>query len=159
MSQIGGRKMATVALGRSLVTPTDADAKAAVESGRMLAAHVQKRGIKLSLKNGSEIAELYLPAPAAQLLVELLQELGQGNAVALDSVQPELTTQQAADLLSVSRPYLVRLLDEGKIPSRKIGTHRRVLREDLLAFKNENHLQRQKALEELSTLDQELGLS
>jgi excisionase family DNA binding protein len=155
---IGGLTMATVALGRSLVTPTDEEAKAAGESGRTLAAHLSDDGLKLAVKNGTGSEELVLPAPAARLLIDLLTELGRGNAVALDTVQPELTTQQAADLLNVSRPYLVKLLDDGVIPSRKIGTHRRVLREDLLAFKRDNDLKRQQALDELSALDQELGL-
>jgi len=150
--------MGTIALGRTLVTPTEADAKAALESGRTLAAHLNESGVKLSFANGTIGEELFLPAPAAKLLVEILNELGLGNAVGLDSVQPELTTQQAADLLNVSRPYLVKLLDEGAIPSRKLGTHRRVLREDILEFKKANDLKRQKALEELSALDQELGL-
>jgi excisionase family DNA binding protein len=70
----------------------------------------------------------------------------------------ELTTQQAADVLNVSRPFLVKLLDQGKIPCRKVGSHRRVLFADIMAYKKQNNHQRLQALEELSALDQELGL-
>lgn len=148
--------MAVRTVGRGLVSPTDAEAKAALASGRTLAAHISDGGLKLAFANGCE--ELDLPAPVARLLLEILTELGQGNAVALDTVQPELTTQQAADLLNVSRPYLVKLLDDGVIPSRKVNTHRRVLREDVLAYKRDIDAKRLKTLEELTAQAQELDM-
>jgi excisionase family DNA binding protein len=70
-----------------------------------------------------------------------------------------LTTQEAAELLNVSRPYVVRLLDEGRIPSHRVGTHRRVLFKDVINYRDENRRARGAVLDRLTALDQELGLS
>lgn len=144
--------------GRSLVTPTDDEAKTAVKSGRTLAAHLSDGDLNLAVRNGSESEDLVLPPAAARLLVAMLHELGQGNAIAIDTVQPELTTQQAADLLNVSRPHVVKLLDEGVLPSRKVNTHRRVRREDVLNYKHDIDAKRLDTLNELTAFSQDLGL-
>ncbi len=73
--------------------------------------------------------------------------------------QAELTTQEAAELLNVSRPYIVRLLDDGRIPFHRFGTHRRVLFNDVAAYRNEHRRARSKTPDRLPTLDQELGLT
>ncbi len=99
-----------------------------------------------------------LPPSVVRVLVRLLNEMGQGNAVTLTPVRAELTTQQAADLFNVSHPHLVKLLDEGIIPSHKVGAHRRVQTEDLLTYKREFLAKRHAALDELQALSQELDL-
>jgi excisionase family DNA binding protein len=151
--------MAQLLNGNEVVTPTEADSVLAKESSRRLAAHLEgANGLRLEVKTGTTSEELVLPASALRLLLSLLTELGQGNAVALTPIRAELTTQQAADLLNVSRPHLVKLLDEGSIPSRKVGSHRRVRLEDIISYKREFLARRQASLEELAALSQELEL-
>jgi excisionase family DNA binding protein len=151
--------MAQLLNGNEVIKPSEADSALAKESGQRLAAHLgDAGGVRLELKSGSTSEELILPPSALRLLHRLLTELGQGNAVTLTPIRAELTSQQAADLLNVSRPHLVKLLDEGAIPSRKVGTHRRVQLEDLLTYKRDFLARRQAALEELAALSQELDM-
>src|SRR5271154_3173788 len=111
------------------VAPSEADARLARESSRVLAAHkLGRRGsvrIRL-LDDGDEAETVSVPASALRLFLHLLTEMSQGNAVTLIPTHAELTTQHGADLLNVSRQYLVKLLDEGKIPCRPDGKYRRV---------------------------------
>lgn len=151
--------MAQLVNGNEVVTPTKADAALAKASGELLARYLRRQSkLRLEVKADSTSEELVLPASVVQLLVHALTEMGRGNAVTLTPIHAELTSQQAADLLNVSRPHLVKLLDEGGIPSRKVGTHRRVLLEDLLAYKREFLARRQASLEELQALSQDLGM-
>lgn len=99
-----------------------------------------------------------LPAGVTVLLQSILGEVAKGHAVQVVPVHAELSTQEAADLLSVSRPHLVKLLEEGALPHRKVGTHRRVRLEDVLAYGERRRADGQRALQELADLDQELGL-
>ena len=84
--------------------------------------------------------------------------MAKGNAVTLIPVHAELTTQQAAQILNVSRPFLIEQLEKSVIPYRKVGTHRRVMFKDLMEYKQTMDRNRLNALEELSAIDQELGL-
>lgn len=142
------------------VTPSAADAQLARESSRQLAKVLGAQGESIQVHvrpdDGKEEA-VVIPLSAFRLLTDILTEMAKGNAVTLIPVHAELTTQQAADLLNVSRPYLIELLEKGAIPFRKVGTHRRILFHDLMAYKRKTDRERLKALEELSALDQELG--
>jgi excisionase family DNA binding protein len=102
--------------------------------------------------------KLLLPATAVRLLLDLLTEMAAGNAITLIPVHAQLTTQQAADVLNVSRPFLVNLLEQGKIPHVKVGTHRRILFEDLMRYKKDIDRERQKALDELIRESEKLNI-
>jgi excisionase family DNA binding protein len=153
--------MATLLTGLpGTVAPSAADAELARESSRRLAKILgaKKPCVRLRVQpEGSAEEAIAIPLPAFRLLADILTEMAQGNAVTLIPVHAELTTQQAADLLHVSRPYLIDLLEKGAIPFRKVGKHRRVLSQDLMAYKRKTDEARQKALEALSALDQEVG--
>lgn len=151
--------MAQLMNGNEVITPTAADSEAAKVSGERLAALLgDSEGVRLQMESGGKIEELALPPSALRLLVSVLAELGQGNAVTLTPIRAELTTQQAADLLNVSRPHLVKLLDEGAMPSHRVGSHRRVQLVDLLAFKRDVQAKRHGALDELAALSQDLDM-
>ena len=99
-----------------------------------------------------------LPADAVRLLVRILDEMAQGNAVTVVPVRAEITTQQAADMLNISRPSLIQILDEGGLPYRLVGSHRRLRLEDVVAHKRKVEAARRRALEQLSAYDQEIGI-
>ena len=101
---------------------------------------------------------LEIPAPALQLLADLLSELANGNAVRIVPVHAELTTQQAADLINVSRPFLIRLLEDGQLPFRRVGNRRRLLAEDVLAYKRRDDARRREVLDELTREGQSLNV-
>ena len=98
-----------------------------------------------------------LPPMVTRLLEVLLEHLAAGRGVSIMPLEAELTTQQAADLLGVSRPFLIKLLEEKAIAYRKVGKHRRVRVADLLAYRDQNNINRSKALDELASIGQELG--
>jgi excisionase family DNA binding protein len=117
-----------------------------------------KTPLSFRVGDASKEETLQLPASAVKMLVRILEEMARGNAVTLIPVHAELTTQEAADLLNISRPSLIQLLDEGKIEYRKVGTHRRVRFEALMQYKRRADAERRVALDELAAYDQELGI-
>jgi len=149
-------------LGESIgpVTATEEEAVLAKESSRRLSEllgharefRVQTRG------NGKPGKSIALPLSAVRMLVEILTQMAQGNAVTLIPVHAELTTQQAADLLNVSRPFLVKMLEDGRLPFHKVGKHRRVRFSDVLALKQRNDEARAEALSRLVDEGQELDM-
>ena len=100
-----------------------------------------------------------VPSAAFRLLLTILSEMARGNAVRVIPHHAELTTGEAAELLNVSRPYVVRLLDEGQIPSHRVGTHRHVLFNDVMAYRDEHYRARSAVLDRMAAIDQELGLT
>ena len=102
--------------------------------------------------------EVVLPPPIAHALVDVLTDMAEGRTVSVASSGEELTTSEAAKLLNVSRPHLVQLLEEGEIPFHKVGTHRRVHREDVLEYKARRREEAEEAMQNLTDQAQELGL-
>lgn len=137
------------------ITPTVAESTLARDSSRRLTG-LASHDLRVQLPETHE--EAILPAAAVQILVEALSEMAEGNAVALTAIHSELTTQQAADFLGVSRPFLVKAIDQGQLPHRKVGTHRRVLLRDLLIYKNQMEQKRGDTLGELAEQAQELDM-
>jgi excisionase family DNA binding protein len=112
--------------------------------------------VQLTLEDDHETVTV--PRVAVDLLVGVLANLAAGQGVTLVPSHAELTTQQAADLLNVSRPYLIKLLDEQQIDYRTVGTHRRVKASSLMDYKRRDDAQRRKAADELASMTREMGL-
>ena len=106
---------------------------------------------------GTEDA-LVIPRPTAAMFAQILDLLAQGRGVQIFPKEVELSTQKAADMLNVSRPYLIGLLEAGKIPFRKVGRHRRIRFEDLMDYKRQDDLDRRVAADKLAELTEELDL-
>jgi excisionase family DNA binding protein len=123
-----------------------------------LASHPTEQELKIRGELGGDDA-LTVPREAAVLFAQVLGYLAEGKAVQVMPATSRLTTQQAADFLNVSRPYLIKLLESGSIPFEKVGTHRRIAFGDLLDYKARDHQQRREAADELSRLSQELDAS
>ncbi len=143
------------------MTPNATESSLAREASRRLALYLQaKRKLRLGivLLDKSDDEPVALPPAVLRLVHSILDQLGKGNAVTLLAAEAELTTQEAADLLRVSRPFLVRLLDEGAIPHRKVGKHRRVLLQHLLEYQRQAAAHQRAALDELAAQAQELNM-
>ncbi len=139
--------------------PSQTEAVVAKETRRALASRLRKdRPAQVRIVGDPSRETMTLPAPAVRLLLRGLEELALGNAVTLIPVRAELTTQEAADMLDISRPSLIQLLDERKIEYRRVGTHRRVRFDSLMKHKREADAARRAALAELAAYDQELGI-
>jgi excisionase family DNA binding protein len=146
-----------------LVEPNETLSGAAAEAVGGLAALLprgSRRGktIAIRAQGPDRRAAVAVPIEAFELFVRLLRELANGNAVTIMPVRAELTTQQAADLLGVSRPYLVKLLGDKRIPYRMVGTRRRIRSRDLMAFKRRDDAERKKVADDLAAEAQKLGL-
>jgi excisionase family DNA binding protein len=116
---------------------------------------LKRRPRKFRLPDGSL---LELPPGAIDALIETLQAAAEGEASHVVRSPREVTTQQAADLLNVSRPTLVKLVEEGRLPHRKVGSHRRIPLRDLLAYREADLARRRRILEEMAADAETLGL-
>jgi excisionase family DNA binding protein len=122
----------------------------------VIAHQPRKRALKCQLV-GPKGESIPLPESVFYVLERVAEVMARGDSITVVPVGREVTTQQAADLLNVSRQYLVRLLDEGRIPFRKTGKHRRVRIEDVLSFKQTRDRDRRAGLRELSRMTEEFG--
>lgn len=130
-------------------------AKTAAE--RMKAVAGARQDIKIVVQNNPNIV-VPLPARAVELIYRVLAAMADGVPISVIPHEAELTTQQAADFLNVSRPFLVKMLDEKKIAHRIVGRHRRVKFADLMAFEKESRRERENAIADMAAEANELGL-
>lgn len=136
--------------------PSKSDVEQAKISSRTLSKYADVDRVQLSLKGSNGDADdLILPGHVLQILLDVLSEISKGNAFSMIPYHQEISTQEAANLLNVSRPFLVSLLENKHIPFRKVGAHRRVLFTDVMAYKEKADQRRASALNELSALSQD----
>lgn len=134
--------------------PSKKDAELARTASHVLSSR-SEADLRVKLADGQELA---LPKAAARLLRHLLAEMSKGNAVTLMPIHAELTTQEAADFLNVSRPHLIGILKKGDLRFHLVGTHRRVRFADLIEYRDKCEARRKAAMEELAAQAQELGM-
>jgi excisionase family DNA binding protein len=145
----------------SSINPGDVDVEVADRAARRirdyLTSHPDDDLLEVLGETGDDDA-LVIPRGAVIMFAQILDLLGQGRGVQIIPKETELTTQQAAGMLNVSRPYLIGLLESGKIPFRKVGRHRRITFEALMEYKRQDDLERRAAADDLVKLSEELGL-
>ncbi|MFT3760086.1 helix-turn-helix domain-containing protein [Thauera sp.] len=152
--------MSTAALV-NVSLPVEREVQAALEGQRALAAFLATRLETQQIQifdDKNQAHRVELPTSALRLLVDILAELAEGNAVKVVPVHAELTTQEAADMLNVSRPHLVKLLEEGALPFHRAGKHRRVRFADLMQFKAQRDQASEDAMAALAKQAQELSM-
>jgi excisionase family DNA binding protein len=146
--------MATV-LDRPLI-PTEPEVAQAKRSLKLLSADKSSSHYIMCSETGAKVP---IPETVFNLFVPVLEELSKGNAIQIVPINAEVTTIEAAELIGVSRPFLVKLLNEGKIPYRLVGRHRRILFKDLMEYDAKTRKNRLKALAEMTAEDDVAGLT
>jgi len=152
-------------------SPTAEDVSLARTSSRALATVIGRlrgksktaKGIAIRFQvatdeDRADPQSVVVPAAAFRLLIDILNQMAQGNAMTLIPVHAELTTQEAAEILNVSRPFVVKLIEDKLLPCKMVGTHRRVLFQDLIQYKRTVDADRLKVLDELAAEAQELDM-
>ena len=139
--------------------PTKEEQRTALESYDALAASLDQLSTDFPEIEIEETEEkIRIPISALKFLARILKEISQGNPVSILPIATEITTQAAAELLGCSRPHIVKLLESGRIPFNKVGKHRRIKYEDLVAYKKEMKALQRKRIQELMELDEDTGL-
>lgn len=145
----------------TLSLPTPRDIATAVAGQRVLASYLRTKTETQRIDVFDEQHQPHaveLPTAALRLLVAILAELADGNAVQVLPVHAQVTTQEAADLLNVSRPHLVKLLEQGALPFHKTGKHRRIAFADVMAYKAARDAKSDAAMDALAQQAQQLGM-
>lgn len=139
--------------------PSAQEAAIARASGLLLSRHARSSApLKLRVADSEQAEPIELPAGAVALLLDILEAMAAGQGITIIPESAELTTVQAADVLNVSRPFLIKLLDERKIPHRKVGKHRRIRMEDVMALRVSIDAERESVLDQLAAEAQEQGM-
>lgn len=146
-------------LAHRQLPPNAQDAAIARASGQLLSRFAKRdRPLTLRVTDIEQEQPIELPAGAVRMLMDILEAMAAGHGVTIIPENAELTTVQAADILNVSRPYVIGLLEEGRIPFRKVGKHRRIRMEDVMAFKLAIDRDREAALDRLAADAQANGM-
>lgn len=148
------------ALALTPVQPDESDVSTAVEALPHIKSYLAEHAdsvIRLVVADDPE-QTLVVPRSAVELLARVLAHMAAGQGVSVVPAHAELTTQQAAELLNVSRPFLIGLLDAGEIEYRKVGKHRRIKAQSLMAYMARDDQDRREAADELTRLNQEMGI-
>lgn len=142
------------------VIPKERDIILAMRSSKELASLIPKKhqDFRLFVRENQKEVELVLPLSAAKMLLHILTQMSEGNAVTIIPILAELSTQEAANLLNVSRPFLVQLLEKGEISFHKVGSHRRIYFSDLQEFKAKMDSTSNLALQDLADQAQKLDM-
>jgi excisionase family DNA binding protein len=140
------------------VRPSEDDVRVARSGRTKLQQAGSNAAVTLTLHEGKERTDIDVPEIVMRMLQAIMDEVAEGHAVALAPVDRQITTQKAADLLNVSRPHLVKLLEGGKIPFQKVGSHRRVRLADVLEYRARMEADAEKAYAELVAQGQALGM-
>ena len=135
--------------------PTDAEAKEAATVARLLGSVFDEEGLPFSVHSNGDQTTVKVSPAIGQLVLDVLGHIARREMVTLVPYGAQLSTKEAADILNVSRPHLVKLLENGDIPFHMVGSHRRVQAEDVLTFKAGRDLKRSKSLSKLQQLGQE----
>lgn len=138
--------------------PSKAEQKVAMESYDSLAAVIQQLHADTEIEIEETNGKIVVPLRALKLFGSILKAMSEGKPISIVPLATEVTTQKAAEILGCSRPHLVKILEEGKIPFVKIGKHRRILFDDVMEYKKQMKTEQKKHLVDMMNMDEDLGI-